>query len=43
MQAPALAQMNDDDLQARSERALVVVTLGSASLIGFIGLLVSRL
>ena len=41
--------MNDDDLQisndlqARSERALVVMTLGTASLIAFVGLLVSRL
>jgi hypothetical protein len=33
--------MDDDDLQARSEQALVVVTLSTATLIAFVGYLVS--
>jgi hypothetical protein len=37
----ALVQMDDDDLQAHSERALVVVTLGTVSLVAFLGLLTS--
>jgi hypothetical protein len=32
--------MDDHDLQAASERALVVVTLGTASLVAYIGVLV---
>jgi hypothetical protein len=39
----ALGQMNDKDLQDRSEQALVVVTLSTATLIACVGLLVSVL
>jgi hypothetical protein len=35
--------MEDRDLQARSEQALVVVTLSTATLIACLGLLVSAL
>jgi hypothetical protein len=41
MEARALAEMDHHDLQAGSERALVVVTLGTVSLVAFIGFLVS--
>jgi hypothetical protein len=43
MEASVLAKMDDHDLQAGSERALVVVTLGTASLAAFLGLLASTL
>jgi hypothetical protein len=35
--------MKNDDLQARSEQALVVVTLSTATLIAYVSLLVSGL
>jgi hypothetical protein len=35
----ALVQMDDDNLQAHSERALVVMTLATVSLVAFLGLL----
>jgi len=35
--------MDDDNLQARSEQALVVVTLSTATLIACVTLLVSQL
>ncbi len=35
--------MDDDDLQARAEQALVVATLSTATLIACVGLLVSTL
>lgn len=35
--------MKDDDLQARSEQALVVVTLSTATLIACVSLLLSGL
>jgi hypothetical protein len=36
-----LAAMDNDDLQAHSERALVVVALSTATLIACVGLLIS--
>jgi hypothetical protein len=39
----ALREMDDNDLKARSEQALVVVTLSTATLIACFGLLLSAL
>ena len=40
---PALGRMDDKELEARTEQALVVVTLSTATLIASIALLVSSL
>ena len=41
MRELALGTMDDQDLQARSEQALVVITLSTATLIACVGLLIS--
>lgn len=43
MREPALVVMDDRNLQANSERALVVVTLSTATLIASFALLISAL
>jgi hypothetical protein len=41
IEASVLTKMDDHNLQAASERSLVVVTLGTVSLVAFLGLLAS--
>jgi hypothetical protein len=43
MPMPALGMMDDNDLRAHEERALVVVTLSSATVIASVALLIYSL